>query len=951
MDPSTWRQIETILDQILHIEESDRTSYIENHVKDPALKNEINALLEAELNTPSFLDEGIDAILSGSNLIRNITSKINQEAIKIDRYQIERELGRGGMSVVYLAHRTDGEFEQKVAVKIIQPFGIDREDRFRRLRIERQILANLQHPNIARVFDGGVTPEGWPYMVMEVVDGIPVTKYCRENKLDLNSRLKLFLKICDAVAYAHRNLIVHRDLKPGNILVTAFGDVKLLDFGIAKLLDDDDGAPITQTAMPLLTPEYAAPEQFKRETVTTLVDVYSLGVILYELVTGNRPYNLSNKSISNIEMLVCNQDPPKPSDCLTRPLRLSGFEGFASPDQLRGDLDIICMKALRKEPNERYGSVQDLKEDLVRYFSGLPISARPATTVYRVRKFVRRNRVGVGATAIVILMILGLIAALIYQQAIAIQERNRAVTEAQKAAQVTDFLSGLFEANDPDIALGEVATARDLLDLGAHRIRNTLNDNPALRSEMLVLIGDLYRKTGEYETARPLLEEGLRVAESENNWHDQTNALHSLGILEMAAGDHEKAIYLLEQAEDLLEKNGEIPGVRHGELIEQLAFTLREMGNVQDAVSRTKEALNLARSEPQLSQTALFQYLRTYSSALIGARDYKQAGILLQEAMSLNATVAPSEKLAVHSDLANILGSQGNTEEALIQSREALELANQIYPKNHPSQARLLNNLAKIQIERGHFSEAENNLREVLETYKVLYPDSAHPRVAAALNNLGNVLTLMERFSEAEPYFVQVRELAANFFGRKDPRYAIATSNLGNLLGQTGHYEQAEELLMESLEIRRSVLGAEHQSVGSIKGLLAKLRLSQGRPEEALELAEESLALYKKNGLQSGNLYLAALMYKACALEEIDPEQAYTAFNKAVEIGEKTGIQAGKIWPQLLGKQAEFLFKIKNAEAQTAVIRALELHRTTYGSSHPATMRLETMAQTVHASN
>ena len=399
---ATWQQIESILDQIIDLGKSERTRYIEKNIDDPELRKEIITLLEAELNAPRYLDESVDAFFTGDKIIHDIAEGFSEKSFEIDRYKIEKEIGRGGMSVVYLAHRTDGEFDQEVAVKIIQPFGLDREDRFRRLRAERQILANLQHTNIARLFDGGVTPEGWPYMVMELVDGVPITKYCQTHELNLNERFKLFQNVCDAVIYAHRNLVVHRDLKPGNILVTESGQVKLLDFGIAKLLAEGESSPVTQTGKPLMTPEYAAPEQFKGEAITTSVDVYSLGVILYELLVGIRPYDLSKKSISEIEKLVCEIEPPKPS---------KKKEG----GHFDSDLDIICLKALRKEPENRYKSVEELLDDLVRYQRGLPIQAHPSSVSYKTRKFIERNKAPLVTVALFLIAITGFAIYHIYQ--------------------------------------------------------------------------------------------------------------------------------------------------------------------------------------------------------------------------------------------------------------------------------------------------------------------------------------------------------------------------------------------------------------------------------------------------------------------------------------------------------------------------------------------------------
>jgi eukaryotic-like serine/threonine-protein kinase len=458
------------------------------------------------------------------------------------------------MGVVYLAMRADGVYEQKVAVKVIKR-GMDTDEILTRFRLERQILARLQHPNIARIFDGGAVVDGRPFFAMEYVEGAPITAWCDERRASLDERLSLFFDVCAAVRHAHRNLVVHRDLKPSNILVTASGEVKLLDFGIAKLLDEEGTEgdnTVTRVGARVLTPRYAAPEQIRGEPATTATDVFALGGILYELLTGRDPYGLpqlESPGRDELERAVLERAPEAPARAVARmePAQRSRTAALRATTpgrlhrRLRGDLDSILSTALRKTPDERYSSVEELQRDLENHLASLPVRARASSALDRSRRFFARHRMGVGAAAVVVsALALGLAGA-------AWQWRARAA-EARKLAAVKEFLVSIFETSDPTIALARDVTARELLDRGAERVRRELRSEPALQAEMSGIIGDLYRRVSLMDEAEPLLESSLSAQRTLYGERSLPYTEALLGIALAREGKRDEARPLLERA-------------------------------------------------------------------------------------------------------------------------------------------------------------------------------------------------------------------------------------------------------------------------------------------------------------------------------------------------------------------------------------------------------------------
>ncbi|MGH6914103.1 MAG: protein kinase domain-containing protein, partial [Geminicoccales bacterium] len=458
-------------------------------------------------------------------------------------------LGQGGMATVYLAERADGQFEQTVALKVLYRPGCA-EDVAMRFAQERQILASLNHPNIAHLVDGGLMPSGQPYVALEYVDGVPVDAYCDRERLDIRQRLALFMSIASAVGHAHRNLVIHRDIKPSNILVTAEGVPKLLDFGIAKLVDASlpHAAPETRSALHPMTPEYASPEQVRGEALTTASDIYQLGYLLYRLLARVSPYRVERGNYAAMIGAICKVDPVPPSQ--VAPDDESG--GSLAPAERRalaGDLDTVVLRALRKEPEARYRSAESLADDIGRHLQGLPVTARQGTAAYRVRKFIRRHRFGVATSLAFASLAAGFAAVYAVQASDSArrlaQERDAAQLEAAKALQVTDFLMSLFEASDPRAPGAGEATAREILARGLARI-DALGAQPQVQAQMLDVIGQVYRRLGDYDEAQRLLERAVATwrAVSGEKTPELAASLSHLGRVLDAQGEYAAALAL-----------------------------------------------------------------------------------------------------------------------------------------------------------------------------------------------------------------------------------------------------------------------------------------------------------------------------------------------------------------------------------------------------------------------
>ena len=787
--PADWSRVSALLDAVLDLRPDERTTYLDAACDDDAVRAEVEALLDAEARAPDFL-EATATDLAPPLLPASPDAAPSPAAGQhIGPYRLIEEIGRGGMSVVYRAERTDGSSPRTGALKLL-PRYFETTSRIARFRTEQHILASIDHPHIARLLDGGVTDEGRPYLVMEHVMGRPITDYCAHHHAPIATRLDLLRTVCEAVQHAHRQLVVHRDLKPSNILVTPAGDVKLLDFGIAKLLDDDASPltmPVTRTGERLMTPEYAAPEQIRGEPSTTAVDVYQLGVLAYELFTGRRPFQTAASNRTAIGPAILHDTPARPSAAVP-------VSDAPTRRALQGDLDTIVMKALRKEPARRYASAQDLADDLHRHRTGQPVEARPATLGYRMRKFLQRNRAR--AATVVAFLLLAVGHSIFYTTQLR-HERDRAQSEAQKAEQATAFLVNLFRANSPTEALGDTVTARELLVRGRERIE-ALDEQPIVQSELLEVIGQVHRHLGQYDLARPLLERAvaLRAAHHGPAHLETASSLDHLGILLCDEGQYAAA-----------------------------DSTLRRALRIR--------TVQLGPNHPLVAQT---QYHLAY--ALRRQGNYAAAEALYRQSLAIRRQHFGNDHLltaASMSSLATVLHNQGRYADAERLFRAVLDLRRRRLGPAHPDLAMSLNSLAALLMNLGRFEEAEPLLREALAMRRRLF-GRTHPKVALTMNNLALALRDQDRFEEAESLFHHALRLRQQRLGPDHIGVAITRYSLAGLMLQTERPDSALALYERALPRFRAALSDDHSFVALTRMGMGSAHRAQGRMAEAAAL-------------------------------------------------------------------------------------------------------------------
>ncbi len=692
------------------------------------------------------------------------------EGRRIGPYRIERLLGHGGMGAVYLAVRID-EFEKQVALKILKR-DLNTAAVVRRFRHERQILANLDHPNIAKLLDGGTTGDGLPYFAMEYVEGENIDRYCDRHRLSVRQRLELFRKVCSAVHLAHQNLVVHRDLKPGNILVSTDGEPKLLDFGIAKPLDAPGASASVTTATGIrsMTLAYASPEQVGGETITTASDVYSLGVVLYELLTGQRPYRTPGNGWLDLAQAICEQTPRKPSTAViaeTQTLDLTEVAELPEPRRhpaalrglkrrLAGDLDSILLTALSKQPDRRYASAEQLSDDVRRHLDGLPINARKVTFAYWAGKFVRRHKLETLMAALVLAAVVGF-------SIVAVRLESRAAREQERAEEIAEFLDQVFEAPGPDQAKGRDITARELLDRGKERIRKYSGSQPRLYARLAATIGGVYYGLGLYDDAIELLEEAL-----------------------------------LELREDLDDEVDPQLAI----MLNNLAAALRAQGRLPEAEARLRESLAIKIRLFGDDSPEILNVLNNIATLVRDRGAFAEAEVLYRRALDICLRLdppRPEEVATSQSLLGSLLLDTGDYPRAEALLRSALKTRQELYGTQHTRVAVVLNNLGLALQAQGETAESEIHYRAALQIRRVLL-DKRHPDIAATETSLASLLASTGRFEEAESLARQ----AVESFRESKPghwRIALVQSVLGSCLTEKGRFEQAEHLMLEGYPI------------------------------------------------------------------------------------------------------------------------------------------------------
>jgi len=867
-----WQRVQELFEGAAELPREEREAWLRSRTgDDPELVDEVLSLLAAD-SDPLF--DRLKGLVRGAASELAAADEMAWAGRTVGRYRLIREIARGGMGTVYLAERADAAYEARVAIKFVRG-SIAAPEVVRRFIAERQILADLRHPNIARLLDGGAADDGTPYLVMEFIDGEPIDAYADRHGLDVRQRLSLFRRACEGVEHAHQRLVVHRDIKPSNILVAEDGTPKLVDFGVAKLLEPTGPEGLMETAVPggLLTPAYASPEQVRGESITTASDVYGLGILLYKLLTGTLPYGASTRRGTELAHAIL-EEPPQP------PSRVAAD---AEGTHLDRDLDAILLTALEKEPSRRYPSVERLSDDIGRYLERKPVHARPATRAYRLRKFVARHRGSVVVGAGILLLIVGLSA---YYTIRLAHERDLALQETRKSEQVTAFLERLFQVSDPSEARGATITAREVLDSAVQRVPTELADQPEVQAALLYTLGNVYGSLGLERDARAILERGLTLRRRMGGEGEPSEGtfLARLGGVETGLGQFDSAAVLLRTAIERLDTDPADAMQALGARVD-LVPALRRGGRLAEADSVSRDALDRARrSGPD---SLLTEALNARVALLLNQRRAVEAEPLAREVWS-RSTEAHGEDspraMTALNNLGQTLYQESKLAEAEPVMRRVLELRRRVLGEENPSTGTAWSNLAALLQAQGRPADAEAAARQALAIWRNSYGDE-HERVAGAMSNLGSMLLAQGKLDEAERMARGALAIMTKILSPGHVDIAIAQNNLGHILEQEGDLSgagaayrgaiaelekaaapvvvleatflanlgrvldtegreaPAEEALRKALSIQREKLSSPHANTATTLALLGDLLVRTGRPGEAEPLLREALEM------------------------------------------------------------------------------------------------------------
>jgi serine/threonine-protein kinase len=862
MNHGRWLDVERVLDLTLDSDPATWSTILDTHCSsDPELRREVEALLGRYERGKRFL--GSPPAAAAALLIQEARdTAYTREVKRVGVYRLIREIGHGGMSLVFLAERDDGQFTQQVALKLLRP-GHDSEIDQGRFRAERQILASLNHPNIARLLDGGVTDDGLPYLVMELVDGEPIDRYCERKSLSLRQRLDAFVTVAEATQFAHRNLIVHRDLKPSNILVTRDGQVKLLDFGLAKLLEPSGEERVTVTTQRWMTPEYAAPEQIVRHATTTLTDVYQLGAVLYEMLTGRLPFGSRERSAFELERAILEQEPSLPS-------------ALASRSALRGDLDAIVLKALRKEPEQRYASAQDFADDVRRHLSGLPVLARKQTTVYRARRFVRRHAWALAAAAILVFAASAYAITVTVQRARVEAALLRATAEAAKAQESTQFLMALFSSGSSEISPRDTLTSQ-LLARGERRA-NELRDQPLAHAQLLSVLGTIHHRMRSFARAESLHRRALtlRRASLGDDNTDVAESMFQLGLVLAARGESDTARSLLRQSLDIrrrflgeahpdvaqtrlrlanwtpltaaekiqllrqmLAVSRRAYGPEHPEVAErmlELGSQLRNFGFHAEAEPFLRESLAMRRRVAGEDKENIYRHMLALGLLLTNQGKLAAAETLHREILDWQVARFGSDNMGVSGALrmlSDVLAKAGRYDEAERLARRDLAIREREFGPQHLDYAYGLYPLADILLAKGELAGAESLRRRELAIMERTYGVDAEP-TAGAIHGLARVLIERRAFAEAESLMLRVIALRERRFGKKSYEAAQGFPTLARLAREQRQFRRADSLLVSALgSFRARGLSDVNEWIQRCYHEQVALYQAWGQPEQA----------------------------------------------------------------------------------------------------------------------
>lgn len=792
--------------------------------KDTELAAEVGAMLDEDCRADSLLDQGV-AHMAGSML----TATAPPPGTRIGRYTVKRLLGEGGMGVVCLAERED--LGSTVAIKLLRDAWLS-PARQRRFQSEQRVLAQLNHPGIARLYDADTLPDGTPWFAMEFVEGLTLTDYCRKHGCSIERRLQLYRQACEAIRFAHAHAIIHRDIKPSNILVTSDGSVKLLDFGIAKQLDALDATSgKTRTVLRLMTPAYAAPEQLVGDNVGVQADVYSLGVVLYELLTERLPFDLTNLSVMEASSVLAGDTAAKPSECA---IASGGKAEWA-------DLDVLCLTALHADRSRRYSSVEALIRDVDHYLGSEPLEARPDRLSYRAGKFLRRHWqvASVLAAAVVIGIMLSVFFTLRLATAL-----DSAVAEAARTKRVQQFMTNLFQGGDALAGPREDLKVTEMLELGAREAEKLASD-PPVQAELLHNLASIYQQLGKLDEADMLFAKSLerRTETFGRNSAEVAESLVAIGLLRIDQArleDGEKLVRDgLALAETLLAPDH--PTVIAASLA--LGLTLRERGAHDDAIAILAKTAE-RQSAPGVAPTDQAAALSALANAHYAAGHYEESGAIYRDVLQRHRDIVGNAHPLVAGDIANLGAVEqdlGYYDKAEMLAREALAINENYYGVKSPHTADNLTSLGRALLYQEKYEEASEALERALAVQEAAMGPS-HPLVAEAVNELGNILAMQDRYVDAAANFQRSADIYRSVHGERHYFVAIALSNVAYMHMKQGDYGNAESLFLSVIELFTDSLGADNVNTGIARIKLGRTLRLAGRYADA-EL--ESLAGYE----------------------------------------------------------------------------------------------------------
>jgi serine/threonine-protein kinase len=799
MDAERWRRIEELFNAAVELSPNEWPPFLAAHCgADVDLAREVAALLAVESGSGDMIYGTIEAATRKAALPQSETP-----SERIGPYRLLREIGHGGMGTVYLAERDDAQYKAQVAIKLVRG-GLRSAELTRRFIAERQILADLNHPNIARLLDGGATADGTPYLVMEYVEGEPIDVFCDARNLGLDARIDLVRTICAAVQHAHQSLVVHRDIKPSNILVTVAGVPKLVDFGIAKLLEGDGDAAETTAHLRLMTPSYASPEQLRGERITAATDTYSLGVVLYRLLAGKLPFDVAGLSAAEIERRITQESPQPPSVC-------------AQSRRLAGDLDNIVLKALSKEPQRRYHSVAEFSADLGRHLAYEPVLAQRDSWRYRTGKFVRRHRTQVGvASAIVIL----LSAFTLYHTDRLSTERDRAQAAAVRAQRVAGFLTRLFEQADPSATGGQAVSAQTILDRGAARIDEELANEPEVRATLKQTIAHAYRYLGLHSQAERIASEVLSTRERlfGPESPEVAEALSTLAAIMFETS-------AIDTVETLTRRSLAIRRKRLAPNDSALALSLNDVGWVTYAQGKYpaadslhREALAIRRGVFPAGHDDVAESLDNLGAVRYEFGDFAGADTLQGQALAMRTSLHGSKHRMVSRSLANVAVTKeamGNYVAAESLLKASLEVDRAVYGDRHVDQAATNVNLGRVLGRLGRYDEAELHTRRAAALDSLRGP--MHPFVAYDLRSLGDILRAKKDYVGAVHVFREALRIYKASPASGEASQAPVLTGLGVTLVEAGQAREGEASLREALLIWERTLPAGHPRIATLR--------------------------------------------------------------------------------------------------------------------------------------